>query len=750
MAAFLPTSLGGFKHRLTKMYQDTKNLYDFTEPPKVSISSAPELSSLHRKLRIQKDRLIAWGLQWSDNPNSSSKGSGEKGDGGQPADIDESLDKAGLGDVVGSVLATIKEIIAEADPLWQSSRQVVGSGLSGGDEKLAGGLSRIASEKMAERRSSFVQWDQARFEGLVHDLTISIDTLYDISKNRQRPARPRTSDSMRKVSGAVELEAERERGRRTSQFESSRMQTPQVIDPKVLIIPGEAEGQGNVLKPGLVGEGGQGGETRRLVYMRRQHTANNPWKRDGGIPIVPVLLEYAPFDPIFASTGIAPPMDRFEKLFAGLQGSQNVSTSRQEFHVPKLIGYFEDWEGARFGLVYELPNRFGTADDLQLHGIKPPFISTLADLFRGSASPPALEIKFRLAYNLATTVFKLQAKDIVHGNVASDNVLFFHEGSWQPGGASQDYDVRQPFLTNFDLFSIAESGGLSSYREHVELAYSFDANIRESRTAMDLRGLALLLLEIGLWTPIGQAKTSPAEEKPRIAGMDLHASSEICTRLVAQCGTLYMKAVQSCWLAGNPDTIQSSQRDPSLQVKMYWQVVKALEKCCAIDDGFELDILDGEGVLLHAYAISRNRPAIEPTRNLRPASANTSDISTTESYKGSIRSSIPRSEPREMQPEDYHRITGVSKSEWSGTTEVDAVKNVTPVSEKEPGETFRSREQWSRLRTGLPKGEKSQEISIDANQARPNRGEKIGLYDPSLTPSRFYASIILSNSLILE
>ena len=68
-----------FQRRLTKMYTDTKTSYDFVKEP-VQSAEDPEVLSLHRKLRIQKDRLVSWGLEWSDPAQSP--------------DIDESISKA--------------------------------------------------------------------------------------------------------------------------------------------------------------------------------------------------------------------------------------------------------------------------------------------------------------------------------------------------------------------------------------------------------------------------------------------------------------------------------------------------------------------------------------------------------------------------------------------------------------------------------------------------------------------------------
>jgi hypothetical protein len=125
---------------------------DFPREP-----DCPELRSLHRKLRIQKDRLVSWGLEWSD-PSL--------------LDIGDSLNKGVLSELVGSIMTTIKDILAEAEPLWYSSKH-------------AQAPREIWSNQNLFEKATASSWDQARFEDLVRDLTMSIDTLHDLSRIRQ-------------------------------------------------------------------------------------------------------------------------------------------------------------------------------------------------------------------------------------------------------------------------------------------------------------------------------------------------------------------------------------------------------------------------------------------------------------------------------------------------------------------------------------------------------------------------------------
>ncbi|KAI9876956.1 MAG: hypothetical protein M1830_005198 [Pleopsidium flavum] len=145
--------------RLTKMYAETKKTYEnVTKAEKMQ--TTPVSSHLHRKLRIQKDRLITWGLDWSDASV------------GQPADIDDALDRAGLSEIVASVMSCIQELLDEAEEI-RSSHQPKGLGI----------LSTAKGSKNTASEDHIV--DKPRFEDLLKDLTSSIDTLFDLSRSRR-------------------------------------------------------------------------------------------------------------------------------------------------------------------------------------------------------------------------------------------------------------------------------------------------------------------------------------------------------------------------------------------------------------------------------------------------------------------------------------------------------------------------------------------------------------------------------------
>ena len=105
---------------LTRLYTDAKK--SALTSLEIQPSTTQQFTALHRKYRIQKDRLITWGLAWSDD---------EKGPDGN---IDESVARAGLTETVDSVLRNIKEVTDEAERIKAAS--VTGIRSRGGDSKL--------------------------------------------------------------------------------------------------------------------------------------------------------------------------------------------------------------------------------------------------------------------------------------------------------------------------------------------------------------------------------------------------------------------------------------------------------------------------------------------------------------------------------------------------------------------------------------------------------------------------------------
>ncbi|KAK7417220.1 hypothetical protein QQZ08_011699 [Neonectria magnoliae] len=522
MESFLP--LGGFQlpfqKRLSRLYNDTKKSSDFVKEP-VQNEEDPEIKALHRKLRIQKDRLVSWGLEWSDPTQS--------------AEIDESLSKAGLSEVVGSIMSTIKDILAEAEPLWLSSKRMIQGKQTSQDSK-----------------PPLVQWDKGRFEDLVNDLTTSIDTLYDLSRTRSSAANPRRPSKTLFKSSTTSDDFR--------PFESTRMQTPQQIDPQTLTHLRQRQGD-------------ESSNPREVVFMSKtayseltHGTTRQPW--------APLLLEYATFDSIYAMTGIMPPMARFEKLSAGLQQDPQRSPGTWT-GLPRLLGYFEDLENSRLGLVYRFPPSFNAVSFERLTKNPSYSLPTLGDLLFRSDSEPKLEAKFRLAHNLMNTVFDMHARGVMHGELVDRNICFCDAMTIEPGVSNGEVDIRRPLVTSFDLFSDDTTATAPTLSRHPldprnaptsPLAKSTDQRV------LDLYSLAMLLLSIGLWTKL----------ETLVPDSSTFVPDSLLEQLAVRCGSLYMKAVQACWGAVD-DELAGRSSGEALLSAVQARASRFSEACCILD-----------------------------------------------------------------------------------------------------------------------------------------------------------------------
>ncbi|KAF9875354.1 het-s domain protein [Colletotrichum karsti] len=532
---------GGFQlpmqRRLSRLYNDTKKSSNFVKEP-IQHAEDPEVKSLHRKLRIQKDRFTSWGLEWSD-PNQS-------------AEIDTSLSKAGVSEIVGSILSTIKDCLVELDALWKAYEKQNGS----------------RSEK-SDLKTPFVVWDKARFADYIADLTQSIDTLYDLSRTRASPAMTSGSRSrlQRPLAGVDENKA----------FESTRMQTPQQIDPSTL-----TDIRSQQAEP-LTGSG-DNKPPRDIVFMSKQAWTDLA-QHIGRQPFAPLLLEFATFDSIYSITGIMPPMSRFEKLSSGLQQDSRRAPGAW-IGLPRLLGYFEDLEHSRLGLVYQFPPSFN-AVSFENFTQNPIYnICTLGDLLSRPDYEPALEAKFRLAHNLCNTVFDLHARGITHGSLIDKNISFCNTATPDLTTGVSEVDVRRPMISSFDLFPDAPSDqeppspSTPLFRHPLDPRTTPSSPITDKTDSriLDLYSLAMILLSVGLWTKLENLVSDPSQP----------ISEAVIDQLSIRCGTHYMKAVKACWSAvdqGLQGKVAGEELLSNVQVK----ASRYLEACCILDGLSALD-----------------------------------------------------------------------------------------------------------------------------------------------------------------
>jgi hypothetical protein len=576
--------------RLTQLYSDTKTSCDAVVE-KDTQDTQPEASALHRKFKIQKDRLITWGVDWSDNSK------------GNQGDIDKSVDQAGLTETVTSVLGTIRGICDEAERL-RTGAPARGKTLA--EKRLA-----------ASDAPSWAAADRSRYEDLTKDLTTSIDILYDLSRARRtQRAASRTPSPNSKASVNTPRPTQPYLSAAYSASDltlvnpatfplnaqshvAARSNLPPKLDQADLILPEEEPPPYESVGTSSI---------RVIGRLRSRISSTNPWKTDGGRTTeTPVLIEYATYDPAYRDTGVSPPTDRLERLLSiltKLAGNHN-------FHgTLKCVGYFEDSTQPRYGLVFELPTTVysGPSDSHKsVEELRP--VTLLSVLQTGSKSlhnsnsaTPPLEDRFRLAFTLALTFSKIHGDNFVHKDINSSNIMVFRKARRQSANSrALQYTLRSPVICSFDLFSeynldpSHEMPVLNIYR-HPDDPKCTGVKDAPYSPHFDMYSLSLILLEIGLWQPLGdlwKSKYTLNDFKRRIEDVYIR-------KLASKCGTAYMQVVRDCFWAA--DSVEGLQ-DPS---QLYNRVILRLQRCCVLDEsepGFNMDEL---------------RPGVTPIQSASP------------------------------------------------------------------------------------------------------------------------------------
>jgi hypothetical protein len=552
--------------RLTQLFADTKKSYEHVVQAQRNV---PEAASLHLKLRIQKDRLIAWGIQWSDRSTAS-----------QAGDIDGSLDRAGISDLVASIIGSIRELLDEAESL--APIQSI---------ELSPSFSELKGFGKSLQEPVWTTSSLKRLEEILKDLTTSIDTLCDLS-------RPRVEHSTTSSNAPDSIFERFSEGRPPSTTPSSvsvpmssfkRLELDHIAPNRLRLrqsstLPGSAPPSYESVATGC--------EERAFAFLSSRRDSNPGRKSSIKHGETPVLLDFGERYASSDASYIKPDPDRYEELSSTLEWIfQESATSYQGFL--RLEGWTVDTANPRCAYVYEVPlmHRSLKPDDIHLQPR-----SLLSFLQNGgdtdSTNVPSLENRFRLAHNIASSLMLLHGKGVSHRNISSNNVIFFVGGNFlSPSDKIWKGPVlRLPYLTAFHQRSsidqdCSDDPIFTGIYQHPNLG---EGQRTKYTLAHDLYSLGLILLEIGLWMPIGKfwkAKYTRRDFKARLQEIYLR-------KLSGKCGEGYMNVVLHCMTAAENSTYPSPSQTPPVTGSGpagSFSVVGPLQRCCLIDSTEPVD-----------------------------------------------------------------------------------------------------------------------------------------------------------------
>ncbi|KAL8868591.1 MAG: hypothetical protein Q9174_004890 [Haloplaca sp. 1 TL-2023] len=549
--------------RISRLYADTKRSYE-QMIAHTTINAAQTVT--HTKLRIQKDRLFAWGLEWADS-NAAPE-----------ADIDGSLDRAGISDLVESIMSCILDLLERADSI-QPQRTTTYPGAFPNDKP-----------GLTAHQTQWSTSDLSQLSDIVKDLTASIDTLCDLSRSRQALSQSHTNQPSSSVPdiqpGSFDSKEVPSVKEKTNLYQSTQIWEALLHIPNHDIIPATGS------SPPSYESVATSSEDRILAFMNSMTGSGQDLKsaKSG----TAVLLEYVPVIDVVSTGQHLSPAGRYEEL---MQVEPNVLAGLGPRYLGtlKLRGWVEDTRRARNALVYEIPLP-GLASSFDLNS-RLQNLTLLSFLHHGadtdSTNMPSLEDRFRLAFNLASSLLHLHARGLLHRNINSRNVIFFTDEQTDISSSTKPWKkgiIRRPFLTSFDqcsedVYGVLEEPFVSNIYRHPQ---SERGRRSLFRPQYDMYSLGLILLEIGLWMPISKLW------KPRYTRTNFKSRLQtIYTRkLAGKCGSNYMKVVDFCLKAGDEDASMgrsgksaSSKSDIfSTTNDLYWKAFKVLERCCMIDD----------------------------------------------------------------------------------------------------------------------------------------------------------------------
>ncbi|KAL1296704.1 hypothetical protein AAFC00_000179 [Neodothiora populina] len=611
-------SISHFAGDLTLLYTETKKKALNSTGKHETI---PALSHLDRRLRIQKDRLVTWGLEWTDQ---------EKGSGG---DIDASVAEAGMTETVTSVLGNIQEVLEQAENIKSS-----------------------VSAWSTPEKSTLSASDETKYGELLKDLSSSIDILYEISTTRRAIAagsHPTFSSDRYEDEYApgtiVSGTTHRKQPLRSPSFAASELTLvnpafarpnlspyaglPASLNPQALELPAEA--------PPPYDTFGVPSATRMIGRLIKPLA---PESVQAALPSSSheayVLVEYANYDSLYHATGVPPPLQRLEGLAAALAA---IQAKQQQSLI--LLGYFEDPSQPRIGLVYDFLGAIH--DRSRVDQLVPVSLLNLVQTANKGGKPadvanatPFLEDRFKVALRVAENLRDLHVEGYSHGNLNSGSVVFFRQGQ---SSQLRRGELHRPTLSAFDMFSRTRVERTNDAPTMNITRHPLDHNGDQSyikAVQFDLYGLALLLLEIGLWVPLHdlyKAKYTLKDFKLRIEKIWV-------PRLAAKCGSLYMRAVQTCLRLSDDPEIDKINPDV-----IYENIIRRLKRCCYLDEDEmimpETDMVTPQDQVALWHNLTSNRPLQGQMQKHVPKTSNTLSTPAMSSAFSTRSTSTIRDEP---------------------------------------------------------------------------------------------------------
>ncbi|KAF6827128.1 hypothetical protein CPLU01_09294 [Colletotrichum plurivorum] len=293
----------------------------------------------------------------------------------------------------------------------------------------------------------------------------------------------------------------------------------------------------------------------------------------------------------------------------GLAGLLNRNDVFHKFMTLSCKGLVNDTDNLRIGIVFSIDgsnsNRF----------------RSLQDLIRESPLPATLGQRFRLAKGLIAAIHHLHSVDWLHKSIRSDNIICSWEHESIPASSSTATQAMVPrsgpegafavsrseralfrplppfYLVGWDLsrpdhpmelsetLSVSTAGfknkrGAILLYSHPEMhAHSSSSKKPRYRAQFDIYSLGLVLLEIGLWRPLGNMRRSCKDD----SDFRIKIVTDYCDRLLPMVGEVYWRVVQRCLTNDFSDDSDGGAEKEGFPLQLGFEkfAVSEINKCFA-------------------------------------------------------------------------------------------------------------------------------------------------------------------------
>lgn len=213
-----------------------------------------------------------------------------------------------------------------------------------------------------------------------------------------------------------------------------------------------------------------------------------------------VFIEYLRYDVGWEGPVTEEMMVRIEAI-AEMHSQADKPTDIRSLN---CIGYFHSAPERAFCIVYDFPLEPELKDDkTQVYSL-----SQVLGLSQKWNQRPFLEDRYRLARTLAISLLEFHTVDWLHKNLSAHNVIFFkNESKVSKNNLHRIPELEAPAIIGFSRSrpnepaaytngpSISSESRIYQHPQYAERKHSY-------RPEFDYYSLGLILLEIGLWTPL--------------------------------------------------------------------------------------------------------------------------------------------------------------------------------------------------------------------------------------------------------